>query len=110
VVGKHAREPAKAGFSLQGSPGLPARGRSGGSHGQSPELVNRCFRRTASLYERHASGLLPSDNGACVERTATGKRPAQPAEIAPCFVFLASADARYVTGEILAVTGGTSTR
>jgi NAD(P)-dependent dehydrogenase (short-subunit alcohol dehydrogenase family) len=38
------------------------------------------------------------------------KRPAQPADIAPCFVFLASADARYVTGEILAVTGGTSSR
>jgi NAD(P)-dependent dehydrogenase (short-subunit alcohol dehydrogenase family) len=38
------------------------------------------------------------------------KRPAQPAELAPAFVFLASADARYVTGEILAVTGGASTR
>jgi NAD(P)-dependent dehydrogenase (short-subunit alcohol dehydrogenase family) len=33
------------------------------------------------------------------------KRPAQPAEIAPSFVFLASADARFYTGEILAPTG-----
>lgn len=33
------------------------------------------------------------------------KRPAQPAEIAPSFVFLASADARYYTGEILTPTG-----
>lgn len=33
------------------------------------------------------------------------KRPAQPAELAPSFVFLASADARFYTGEILAPTG-----
>jgi NAD(P)-dependent dehydrogenase (short-subunit alcohol dehydrogenase family) len=32
-------------------------------------------------------------------------RPAQPAEIAPSYVFLASADSRYYTGEILAPTG-----
>jgi NAD(P)-dependent dehydrogenase (short-subunit alcohol dehydrogenase family) len=33
-------------------------------------------------------------------------RPAQPAEIAPAYVFLASDDSRFVVGEILAVTGG----
>jgi len=33
-------------------------------------------------------------------------RPAQPAELAPAFVFLASPEAGYVTGEVLAVTGG----
>jgi NAD(P)-dependent dehydrogenase (short-subunit alcohol dehydrogenase family) len=38
------------------------------------------------------------------------KRPAQPAELAPAFVFFASADSRYVTGEILAVTGSATTR
>jgi len=37
-------------------------------------------------------------------------RPAQPAEIAPAYVYLASADARYVTGEILAITGKSTTR
>lgn len=37
-------------------------------------------------------------------------RPAQPAEIAPSFVFLASDDARYYTGEVLAPTGGETTR
>lgn len=39
------------------------------------------------------------------EHTAFG-RPAQPAEIAPVFVFLAADDARYVTGEVYGVTGG----
>lgn len=34
------------------------------------------------------------------------ERPAQPAELAPAFVFLASEDGRYVNGEILGVTGG----
>lgn len=33
-------------------------------------------------------------------------RPAQPAEIAPLYVFLASDESRYVSGEILGATGG----
>lgn len=35
------------------------------------------------------------------------QRPAQPAEMAPGYVFLASEDANYVTAEILNATGGT---
>jgi NAD(P)-dependent dehydrogenase (short-subunit alcohol dehydrogenase family) len=33
-------------------------------------------------------------------------RPAQPAELAPAYVFLASSDSAYVNGEVLGVTGG----
>ncbi len=35
------------------------------------------------------------------------QRPAQPAELAPSYVFLASQDASYITGEVIGVTGGT---
>jgi NAD(P)-dependent dehydrogenase (short-subunit alcohol dehydrogenase family) len=34
------------------------------------------------------------------------ERPAQPAELAPAYVFLASDESRYVNGEVLGVTGG----
>lgn len=34
------------------------------------------------------------------------KHRKQPAELAPAYVFLASDESRFVTGEILAVTGG----
>ncbi|MDQ3524332.1 MAG: SDR family oxidoreductase, partial [Chloroflexota bacterium] len=33
-------------------------------------------------------------------------RPAQPAELAPIYVFLASDDASYISGQIVGVTGG----
>ena len=33
-------------------------------------------------------------------------RAAQPAELAPAYVFLASQESSYVAGEVLAVTGG----
>ena len=38
--------------------------------------------------------------------TSVMGRPAQPAELAPAFVFLASQEASYVNGETLGVTGG----
>jgi NAD(P)-dependent dehydrogenase (short-subunit alcohol dehydrogenase family) len=38
---------------------------------------------------------------------APEKRPAQPAELAPVYVFLASQDSSYVSGEVIGVTGGT---
>jgi NAD(P)-dependent dehydrogenase (short-subunit alcohol dehydrogenase family) len=34
------------------------------------------------------------------------ERPAQPAELAPAYVFIACDESRYVNGEVLGVTGG----
>lgn len=39
------------------------------------------------------------------ENTPLG-RPGQPAEVAPTFVFLASQESSYITGEVIGVTGG----
>jgi NAD(P)-dependent dehydrogenase (short-subunit alcohol dehydrogenase family) len=33
-------------------------------------------------------------------------RPAQPAELAPAYVFLASQESSFVTADVIAVTGG----
>jgi NAD(P)-dependent dehydrogenase (short-subunit alcohol dehydrogenase family) len=49
---------------------------------------------------------MPSDTVASFGGTSPMGRPAQPAELAPAFVFLASQEASYVNGETLGVTGG----
>jgi 3-oxoacyl-[acyl-carrier protein] reductase len=54
----------------------------------------------------HSAGIIGSDFGRqAVQQTPLG-RFGQPADIAPVAVFLASDDARWVTGETLFVTGG----
>jgi NAD(P)-dependent dehydrogenase (short-subunit alcohol dehydrogenase family) len=39
-------------------------------------------------------------------QTTPTQRPGQPVELAPVYVFLASHDASYITGEVIGVTGG----
>jgi NAD(P)-dependent dehydrogenase (short-subunit alcohol dehydrogenase family) len=34
------------------------------------------------------------------------KRPGQPVEVAPCYLFLASKDSSYMTGQVLHPNGG----
>lgn len=54
--------------------------------------------------------LIPStftsDQVAKFGSTTPMKRPGQPEEVAPCYIFLASDDASYVSGQILHVNGG----
>lgn len=53
------------------------------SHGQQPEKIPE-FGKNNSTY----------------------KRPGQPAEVAPAYVFLASQESSYISGEVIGVTGG----
>lgn len=49
---------------------------------------------------------MPPDHVASFGQSTPLKRPGQPAEVAPVYVFLASEQASYVTGALYAVTGG----
>ncbi len=49
---------------------------------------------------------MPGDIVSQFGGTSPMGRPAQPAELAPAFVFLASGESSYVNGETLGVTGG----
>jgi NAD(P)-dependent dehydrogenase (short-subunit alcohol dehydrogenase family) len=51
---------------------------------------------------------LPEDSVKKFGADTQFERAAQPVEIAPVYVFLASNEARYVTGEVYGVTGGKS--
>lgn len=50
---------------------------------------------------------LPPDAVASFGKQTPMKRPAQPRELAPAYVLLASAEASYISGATLPVTGGT---
>jgi NAD(P)-dependent dehydrogenase (short-subunit alcohol dehydrogenase family) len=49
---------------------------------------------------------FPGDQVAGFGQDSPLKRPAQPAELAPIYVFLASPESSYLVGEIVGVTGG----
>jgi len=49
---------------------------------------------------------FPANKNAEFGKDNPMERPAQPAELAPAFVFLASNESSYVNGEVLGVTGG----
>ncbi len=49
---------------------------------------------------------MPDEKVQSFGKNTSFERPAQPAEIAPLYVFLASQESSYLTGEILGATGG----
>jgi len=49
---------------------------------------------------------FPEDSLASFGKNTPMKRPGQPDEVAPCFVFLASDDASYMSGQVLHPNGG----
>ncbi|RKH68017.1 SDR family oxidoreductase [Corallococcus llansteffanensis] len=78
--------------------------------GLSQELISRGIRVNAVAPGPVWTPLIPqSFDGEKVKEfgksNPTG-RPAQPAELAPSYVFLACDESRFVTGDILGVTGG----
>ena len=58
-----------------------------------------------ALDERNAVGGLQVDDRVGLSRQELG-RAGQPAELAPVYVFLASDESSYITGEVIGVTGG----
>lgn len=49
---------------------------------------------------------FPAEKVAKFGKDTPMERPGQPAELAPVYVFLASSDSSYITGECIGVTGG----
>ncbi|MFF9431883.1 SDR family oxidoreductase [Streptomyces sp. NPDC014746] len=96
----------------------------------SPHLLDYAMTKSAIISFTHGLAQMVADRGIRVNAVAPGPvwtplipatmpdptkfgeqsplgRPAQPAEMAPAFVFLAAEQASYITGEILNATGGT---
>lgn len=75
-----------------------------GARGVRVNVVAPAFTRTELTRDmaRDEESLAPF-----VNRIALG-RPAEPADIAPAVLFLATDEARYITGAVLPVDGGTS--
>ncbi|MGZ9928775.1 SDR family oxidoreductase [Streptomyces sp. NC-S4] len=79
------------------------------THGLAQMLAERGIRANAVAPGPVWTPLIPAtmpDPTKFGEQSPLG-RPAQPAEMAPAFVFLASDQASYITGEIVNATGGT---
>ncbi|MEU7025740.1 SDR family oxidoreductase [Streptomyces sp. SBR177] len=78
------------------------------THGLAQMLAERGIRVNAVAPGPVWTPLIPAtmpDPTKFGEQSAFG-RPAQPAEMAPAYVFLASPQASYITGEIVNATGG----
>jgi NAD(P)-dependent dehydrogenase (short-subunit alcohol dehydrogenase family) len=78
------------------------------TQGLAQDLAQRGIRVNAVAPGPVWTPLIPAtlpDTASFGKQSPLG-RPAQPAEMAPAYVFLASPEASYITGEILNATGG----
>ncbi|MET8573301.1 SDR family oxidoreductase [Streptomyces sp. NPDC005012] len=79
------------------------------THGMAQMLAERGVRVNAVAPGPVWTPLIPAtmpDTSEFGKQSPLG-RPAQPAEMAPAYVFLASQEASFITGEIVNATGGT---
>ena len=78
--------------------------------GLSDEAIKRGIRVNAVAPGPVWTPLIPSsfssDQSSEFGKNTPMGRPGQPAELAPVYVFLASQDSSYITGECIGVTGG----
>lgn len=78
--------------------------------GLSADLVSRGIRVNAvapgPIWTPLIPATMPKENIDGFGEAVPLERAGQPAELAPAYVFLASNDASYITGETIAVTGG----
>ena len=78
--------------------------------GLAPELIERGIRvncvAPGPVWTPLVVASFPKEKNEHFGKNYPMERPAQPAELAPAYVFLASDESRYVVGEVLGVTGG----
>jgi NAD(P)-dependent dehydrogenase (short-subunit alcohol dehydrogenase family) len=81
------------------------------TRGMSAQLVDKGIRvngvAPGPVWTPLQPSFVPNEKIESFGSEAPMGRPGQPAELAPAFVFLASQESSYVTGETIAVTGGT---
>jgi NAD(P)-dependent dehydrogenase (short-subunit alcohol dehydrogenase family) len=58
------------------------------------------------IWTPHIPSTLPADRLAKFGADTPMRRPGEPAEVAPCYVFLASDDSSYMSGQVLHPNGG----
>lgn len=80
------------------------------SKGLSQELAEKGIRvnvvAPGPIWTPLIPASMPAETVSKFGQDSPMKRPGQPAELAPSYVFLASDDSSYITGEVIGVTGG----